>query len=123
MGNLKPNIDEPTVKGFGEEWSAFDQSALGEAEYQRYFDEYFSIFPFDELPPAAEGFDLGCGSGRWAVGVATRVGLLHCIDPSPDALAVARRRLASLPNVRFHLAAADSMPIADGSQDYGYSLG
>jgi methylase of polypeptide subunit release factors len=89
----KPNIDARTVVGFGEEWVAFDQTALDPAEQQRLFDAYFSIFPFQELPDGAEGFDLGCGSGRWATIVAGRVGTLHCIDPSKEALGVARRRL------------------------------
>lgn len=117
------NIDPRTVAGFGEEWAAFDQSKLDDAEWQRLFERYFSIFPFDELPPAAEGFDLGCGSGRWAAGIAPRVGKLHCIDPSEKALAVARSNLAGRGNVQFHAAAADSIPLDDESQDFGYSLG
>jgi len=36
---------------------------------------------------------------------------------------VAKRRLGRLPNVRFHLAASDSIPLPDSSQDFGYSLG
>jgi SAM-dependent methyltransferase len=118
-----PNIDPKTVEGFGEEWAAFDQQALGDAEYAMLFGNYFAIFPFDRLPANPEGFDLGCGTGRWALGVAPRVGTLHCIDPSPKALAVARRRLENLPNVTFAEASADSLPMADGSQDFGYSLG
>ena len=117
------NLDAKTIRGFGEEWSAFDQSGLTGAGYEEAFQAYFGIFPFDELPAAAEGFDLGCGSGRWALEVAPRVGLLHCIDPSEAALNVARARLAQLANVRFHLASSDAMPLADGSQDFGYSLG
>lgn len=117
------NIDQRTVAGFGEEWAAFDQTALDPAEHRRLFDEYFSTFPFDKLPPDAEGFDLGCGSGRWAALMADRVGRLHCIDPSNKALDVARRRMAGRSNVEFHLAGADTMPIPDGSQDFGYSLG
>jgi SAM-dependent methyltransferase len=117
------NLDPATVRGFGEEWAAYDQTALGEAEYSALFDGYFAIFPFDELPPAAEGFDLGCGSGRWAAGVLPRVGTLHCIDPSEQALAVARRRLAGQPGARFHAASVDAIPLADASQDFGYSLG
>src|SRR4051794_12130695 len=89
----RDNVDLATVEGFGQEWSAFDQSNLTGAEYRRLFDRYFAIFPFDRLPPEAEGFDLGCGSGRWAAGVSGRVGLLHCIDPSPEALAVARMQV------------------------------
>jgi ubiquinone/menaquinone biosynthesis C-methylase UbiE len=117
------NIDPKTVEGFGEEWAAFDQTAMTDAEWQGHFGSYFSIFPFGELPQGAEGFDLGCGSGRWAVGVSRRVGKLHCIDPSAKALDVARRRLAGQSNVAFHLAGVDAIPLADESQDFGYSLG
>jgi ubiquinone/menaquinone biosynthesis C-methylase UbiE len=114
------NVDPLTVAGFGEEWSAFDQSALSDDERRTYFDCYFRIFPFDALPPDAEGFDLGCGSGRWAALMAPRVGTLHCIDPAEKALEVARK---NVPGARFHLADADTNPLPDDSQDFGYSLG
>ena len=120
---MRKNIDQQTVAGFGEEWEAFDQSRLAGEEYDKLFDGYFAIFPFAALPSGAEGFDLGCGSGRWAAGVVERVGKLHCIDPSEKALAVARRRLSDHANVEFHLASVDSIPLADNSQDFGYSLG
>jgi SAM-dependent methyltransferase len=71
----------------------------------------------------AEGFDLGCGSGRWAALVAPHVAKLHCIDPSNKALDVARRRLKGIGNVDFQLAAAHDIPLPDESQDFGYSLG
>lgn len=119
----KPNIDTKVVEGFGEEWAAYDQVELDEAELRERFEGYFAIFPFDELPAGAEGFDLGCGSGRWAAGVAARVGRLHCIDPAEAALAVARRRLSHCGNVDFHVADVDSIPLADASQDFGYSIG
>lgn len=117
------NIDQATVAGFGREWSVYDQTALGEAEHRRLFGAYFSEFPFEELPPCAEGFDLGCGSGRWAALMIERVGLLHCIDPASAALAVARRRLESNSHAQFHHASVDRLPLADDSQDFGYSLG
>lgn len=120
---LNDNVDWKTVEGFGQEWAAFDQEALRGEEYAALFDAYFHIFPFGSLPENAVGFDLGCGSGRWAAGVAPKVGLLHCIDPAQKALDVARRRLAGQTNVRFHLASSDSIPLADGSADFGYSLG
>lgn len=118
-----PNIDRGTVEGFGEEWSAFDQEDLPPAEHVRVFNEYFSVFPFDRLDHLAEGFDLGCGTGRWAALLAERVGLVHCIDPADKALAVARKRLAHLKNVQFHHAGASDIPLPDDSQDFGYSLG
>lgn len=117
------NLDKKTVDGFGREWSAFDQSELSEAEKRAIFQQYFLIFPWDELPRAAVGADIGSGSGRWASLVALRVGELHCIDPSGNALSVARKNLAALGNVHFHQASVDEMPIADGSLDFAYSLG
>lgn len=117
------NIDQKTVDGFGEEWAAFDQSDLPPEEHRRIFDDYFSEFPFADLPADAQGFDLGCGSGRWADLMADRVGHLHCIDPSDKALAVARAKLTRHANVTFHHAGVDSIPLADDSQDFGYSLG
>jgi ubiquinone/menaquinone biosynthesis C-methylase UbiE len=117
------NLDPATVEGFGREWASFDQTALDEDEHRELFEAYFSVFPFDTLPADAEGFDLGCGSGRWAAGIIDRVGTLHCIDPSAEALAVARRRLSAHHAARFHNAGVADMPLADASQDFGYSLG
>jgi SAM-dependent methyltransferase len=99
------NVDPSVVAGFGDEWTRMDQSQLTGSEYEHLFDSYFHIFPWDRLPPGAVGFDLGCGSGRWARGVAPRVGELHCADASGDALAV------------------DALPFADASMDFGYCLG
>jgi SAM-dependent methyltransferase len=122
---LKPaeNLDRVTVEGFGQEWRRFDQSALSPDEAARMFGEYFAVFPWGDLPADAEGFDAGCGSGRWAALVAPRVGRLHCVDASAEALDVARRNLANLPNVTWHEAPLEAMAFADASMDFGYSLG
>ena len=61
-----PNLDPQTVDSFGDEWQRFDQQAMATAEAERVFEDYFCLFPWDQLPPDAEGFDMGCGSGRWA---------------------------------------------------------
>jgi SAM-dependent methyltransferase len=119
----QPNVDRRVVEAFGEEWETFDQSAVAQAELRRTFDEYFAVFPWTALSPSAVGFDLGCGSGRWAKCVAPRVGRLHCIDASAAALAVAKRNLEGVLNCEFHLASVDQIPLLDGSADFGYSLG
>jgi SAM-dependent methyltransferase len=116
------NIHDATVSGFGDEWSRFDQTGMSDDEREKIFDDYFSIFPWHSLPEEAVGFDLGCGSGRWAVVVSGRVGTLHCIDPS-DAINVAKRNLSKHPNCQFHRASVDSIPLDDASMDFGYSLG
>jgi SAM-dependent methyltransferase len=95
---------------------------LPSEELETRFWQYFGLFPFQELSQG-EGFDLGCGSGRWSALVAPRVGKLHCVDPAGDALNVARRALKDHPNVDFHEADAHNIPLPDESQDFGYSLG
>lgn len=117
------NLDERTVAGFGEEWSRFDQSGVPPAELEGLFAAYFSVFPWASLPARAVGFDLGCGSGRWARFVAPRVGTLHCIDASAEALEVARKTLAGQQNVHFTQSSVGALPFEAQSMDFGYSLG
>ena len=119
---MSVNIDNEVVAGFGDEWTRFDQSALSPSELDAMFENYFSIFPWDTLPPNSVGFDLGCGSGRWARRVAPRVGTLHLIDPS-EAIDVARNNLAEYSNCEFYRAGVEAIPLEDKSCDFGYSLG
>ena len=117
------NTDPAVVEAFGQEWSKFDQNEANPAELRAIFDLYFAIFPWNELSRDATGFDLGCGSGRWAYFVAPRVGRLHCIDASASALRVAQQKLHSSGNCEFYCASVDSIPLPDDSADFGYSLG
>lgn len=117
------NVDAQVVEDFGREWEAFNQSTLSEGELQAAFDQYFHIFPFETLGADAVGFDLGCGSGRWAKLVAPRVKTLNCIDASPTALEQAKKNLAHLGNCTFECAPVSQMSIPDNSQDFGYCLG
>lgn len=116
------NVDPKTVEGFGDEWTRFDQTGMSAEDTARLFGSYFSIFPWSALPKDAVGFDLGCGSGRWAKLVSPRVGKLHCIDPSA-AIEVARKNLRTQDNCEFHHAGVDGIPLPDRSMDFGYSLG
>lgn len=119
---MSGNINNKVVEGFGDEWARFDQSLLDPEEIRRIFEGYFEKFPWEMLPPDAVGFDLGCGSGRWAKLVAPRVGKLHLIDPS-NAIEVARKNLTDFSNCEFHRAGVDEIPLADESCDFGYCLG
>jgi ubiquinone/menaquinone biosynthesis C-methylase UbiE len=121
--NIVKNADLATVSGFGDEWTTFDQQPMSLAEASTIFNEYFSLFPWEQLPAEAVGFDLGCGSGRWARLVAPRVGELHCIDASEAALNIARRNLSPYLNCTFHLSSVDNLPLRDESMDFGYAIG
>ena len=116
------NQDKNTVEGFGDEWSRFDQSDLPEDEQQLLFDEYFSVFPWKDISKESVGFDLGCGTGRWAKSVAPKVKKLICIDPS-NAIDIAKKNLSNFDNCEFESATVDDMSIDNNSMDFGYSLG
>jgi len=120
---MDENIDEKTVDGFGYQWKTYSQDNLVDDEYDGIFESYFKIFPFDKLPKNAVGFDLGCGSGRWAKGMAPKVGKLYCIDPSHEALNVAKNKLANYENTEFLNNGVDNINLAKNSMDFGYSLG
>lgn len=119
----RSNLDEKTVAGFGDEWTRFDQRGADAEDTAAQFDQYFSLFPWADLAPDAKGFDAGCGSGRWAKLAARRVGELHCVDASVEALRIARKNCASETNCVFYPASVEALPFADGSMDFGYSLG
>jgi len=117
------NIDKSVVSDFGREWDRFDQSKVPMHELEKSFNKYFSLFPWDVIDNKSVGFDLGCGSGRWAYFSSQRVKTLHCIDPSVLALNVAKKKLEESKNCIFHNAGVDDIPLEDNSMDFGYSLG
>lgn len=126
MHNPDPvNVDTAVAAGFGHEWSTFRQGEreLSVQDRLAMFNSYFGIFPWDRLPANSTGMDVGCGSGRWSVLVAPRVGHLHLLDASPEALEVARQNLAAATNVTFHRASVGELPVADQSLDFAFSLG
>ncbi len=118
----KNNLDINTVKSFGSEWSRFPQDKLSEAEAEKIFESYFNVFPLSDLSRDSVGFDVGCGTGRWAKLLLPRVGHLNCVDPS-EALEVAKSNLSGFENVSFFKESVDSISLEENSHDFGYSLG
>jgi SAM-dependent methyltransferase len=118
----KNNLDINTVKSFGSEWSRFPQDKLSEAEAKKIFESYFNVFPLSDLSRDSVGFDVGCGTGRWAKLLLPRVGHLNCVDPS-EALEVAKSNLSGFENVSFFKESVDSISLEENSHDFGYSLG
>jgi len=89
------NLDNDTVKSFSDQWVRYDQSGMKNNEAKKIFKNYFSVFPLKKLSKSSEGFDMGCGTGRWAKFIAPKVGKLHCVDPS-SAIHVAKKNLNNL---------------------------
>ena len=118
------NKDQKVIEDFGDEWTDFtyESKTIDQAELKKNFFQYFSIFPWNNIPNDAEGFDMGCGSGRWAQFVAPKVHSLNCIEPS-KALDIAKVNLQKLDNISFFHETTDSCSLNDQSQDFGYCLG
>lgn len=117
------NIDQHTVNSFGDQWAYFDHDESQRDDIQFLFDRYFALIDWSTLPKDAAGFDAGCGTGRWALLAAEKLGHLHCIDASGQAMDVARRNLQNHQNCSFHVCSIEDAPIEKGSLDFGYSLG
>ena len=63
--------------------------------------------------------DLGCGDGRFALGVAPFAATVEGLDPDPEAIAAARKaaRQAGVRNARFAVGAAQRLPYPDAAFD------
>jgi ubiquinone/menaquinone biosynthesis C-methylase UbiE len=63
--------------------------------------------------------DVGCGDGRFTLGVAPFATSFDGIDPDAESIAAAKRNARSLGlrNVRFTASAAQHLPFADASFD------
>ena len=120
------NLDPRVARGFGREWSTFRQDSdhLTHQQRQAIFDDYFRIFPWHLLPArGGVGLDVGCGTGRWSMLVAPRVQHLHLLDPSAEALNIARENLRGMNNVSYHLHSVAAIPLPPKSLDFAFSLG
>jgi SAM-dependent methyltransferase len=112
------------VAHFGQEWSRFDQQrGWGAGQLEQMFDSYFAPLPPKVLCGTAIVGDFGAGSGRWASIVADRVAHLYLIEPSREAMAVARHSLRDANNVTFIEEAIGGASTPVSQLDLAYSLG
>jgi SAM-dependent methyltransferase len=115
------NLNQKVIKDFGDEWNHYRQDAVPSGEFEVEFENYFNIIDLESLKDSVAA-DVGCGSGRWAKFMQSRVKHLYCIEPS-SALAVAREKLSGVENVTFINTDIDTMPLKDNSLDFAYCLG
>ncbi len=118
------NTYKDVVKDFGEEWDTFDHINIAENDQIKIFNDYFKIFPWDEIDKKKSiGIDIGCGSGRWSKFVADNTKDLILLDPSVQALDVAKKNLNKKKNIRFLNQSVGEISLEDNSIDFAYSLG
>ena len=99
------NIDSKVCKLFGDEWHSFTNNERPFKDLKQEFDRYFSIFPWEKLPDNAEGFDAGCGTGRWTElvleGREAKIAKINCVEPS-KAIEIAKNKLSKFNCVSFY---------------------
>ena len=66
--------------------------------------------------------DLASGDGVFAELIAGRARSVTCVDISAAVIQAARRRLASYPNVAFHLGDMHQLPFAEASFDHVFAM-
>jgi len=73
----------------------------------------------EELVRGKRVLDLGCGDGRFALGVAALALTVDGLDPDAEGIADARKsvRKSGVRNVRFRVGAAQRLPYADEAFD------
>ena len=122
-GALNENLDSNVVSDFGREWKMFSNHESIK-ELKLIWEDYFNIFPWDSLPNnGGIGADIGCGTGRWSIPVVKKVKKLYLIDPSPNALNVAKSNLSKYSNIEYINKGVDAtMPLIE-KLDFAYSLG
>ena len=117
------NLEKKVISDFGKEWKFYNQHSLRENELKTLFDKYFNIFPFNKINKRSEGFDMGCGSGRWAKFIAPKVKKINCIEPSQNAISAAKENLKVFKNCIFFNDDVFNNSLKNNSQDFGYCLG
>src|SRR5688572_6125400 len=95
LKSVDANLDPKTVLAFGEEWNRFN--SFKDLELSTIGNDYFDIAPLPDLNMVA--LDVGCGSGRWARYLQSKVKFIEAIDPS-QAVYVAASQLYEFKNIR-----------------------
>jgi ubiquinone/menaquinone biosynthesis C-methylase UbiE len=119
---MQDNLDKKVIEDFGSEWARFSNNIVKNQTQKKIFDQYFSIFPKNKLNKLNVGFDMGCGSGRWAYFVAPLVKKIYCIEPS-DAIYVAKENLKEFNNCVYVKKNVLHNGLKKNYFDFGYCLG
>jgi len=121
---VRINKNQKVVKEFGDEWAKFKNERIElESTLEKQFDAYSRPLTHFNLPQNMIAADFGAGSGRWDKYFASQVNHLIIVEPSKNAIAVARENLVKFSNVTFHNQTIEECSIPKNSLDLAISLG
>lgn len=111
------------IKEFGKEWARFDQSKLPSYEHNLLFCNYFRILPKNFFKSNLVCADLGGGSGRWSQIIVKKIKKLIFVEPSLEAINIAKKKLSRFKNITFVNKKIENLKIENNSLDFAFSLG
>lgn len=117
------NRDDKLINDFGVEWKKFNQKRISLSSNKKIFNKYFSIFPWKLINKNSICLDLGGGSGRWSFFIANKVKKIYFVEPSSQAIEVAKKNLSNFSNIEYHNNDAGQMMIKNESIDFCFCLG
>lgn len=121
---MRSKKNNKVIRDFGSEWSRFknDKDEL-EGTLQTQFLAYTSPLKNFTISSSSIGADFGAGSGRWDKYFAPMLKSLTLVEPSEEAISVAREKLKDFKNIKFLCESIEECSIENGSLDLAISLG
>ena len=115
--------EKKLIEDFGKEWVRFDQSKLPSYEHNLLFSNYFRILPKNFFKSNLVCADLGGGSGRWSQIIAKKIKKLIFVEPSLQAINIAKKKLSKFKNITFVNQKIENLKIENNLLDFAFSLG
>lgn len=115
--------EKKLIEDFGKEWVRFDQSKLSSYEHNLLFSNYFRILPKNFFKSNLVCADLGGGSGRWSQIIAKKIKKLIFVEPSLQAINIAKKKLSKFKNITFVNQKIENLKIENNLLDFAFSLG
>jgi SAM-dependent methyltransferase len=97
----------------------FDQVALLYDRVRPGYPEalFDDIVTFSRIPPGGRILEVGCGTGKATVPLASRGYRIQCVEPGANLAAVAEQNLAPYPNATLSIVDFETWPLEPGSFD------
>jgi len=109
-----------SLRSFGQ---VFDNCATAYDEVRRSYPDVLVDAAIERggLVPGSRVLEVGCGTGKLTELLAAHGLVVDAVDPGPNMVEVARKRVGDTDLVRFHIGRFEELPLDDGAFDAVFS--